>query len=572
MSRRGSLAAAILALALLAPPAFAQAAPSWQAVPMPVPPGGLFRTPVGVPGDLKFWAPNRGLMTVGGNNSVAEGIYYWDGVEWRQLATVCGGGNDARIAWAGPTEFWVIARPSLPRAQETGVALCRFKDGQVVASYSTPRSGEPDPFHRMLAATCLGPNDCWFGGVGGRDGPGQRIGAFHLHWNGSTLRSVYGPQGRAVSDLLAHGGELFESTFVGREPGDRAAPDLRDPEDAPRLIHRVSGGDVFTNDHLVPTGEFSDGRTEIRALDSDGQTAWAVGGGAVSGPALIDTFAERPPFAARLAGGAWSELTLSGPDLTTTTVFGDVAAVPGTQMAWAAVREEGAVSAEEGEARQPVVFSLGPTGETERFALEDESSPEKGAAWRVACPAANDCWLATARGYLYRWTDHAAPPAYARDTEPAFQGLITVRPNEAAEQPIPDDPPEDTSLLNAPPVELVPDGTQEELPPCTRLPSLVAGVKAKARGRTRLVVSFRLRRAARVGLVARRRGKVVARAKLRRLRPGRRSLTLRVSAKRWPTRLGFVVRGDRRPRRRCQGGGGGDSNTVTVPTSAAAHG
>lgn len=551
----------LLAIALLAIPARALAAPAWQAVPMPIPPDGLFPTPLGVPGDLSFWSPNRGLMTVGGNNSIAEGIYSWDGVEWHQLSTVCGGAGDARIAWAGPTEFWTISRPSLPRPQLPGLALCHFRDGEVVGSYSAPE-GSADPYHELLAAACRGASDCWFGGVGDKDGTGQRVGAFHLHWDGSELRTVYNPQGRAVSDLLVHGGQLFESTFVGKGPGDRSNPELGVLEAQPSLLHEVDG-ETFTNDPFVPNA-FSTGGTELRALDGDAQTAWAVGGGAVSGPALIDTFFERPPIAARLVGDVWTELTLTGADLAPEDAFADVAAVPGTDSAWAVVRP-GDVLTEGGDG-QPSVAHIDATGATELQTLEPPDAPAKGMAWRIACPAADDCWLATARGFLYRWTDLAAPPAYARDTDPAFQGTITVRPNEAAEQTVPDDPPEDDSLLLAPPVELTPEIPKDTSPPCTALPALVSGVKAKASGPRTLTVRFRLRRPARVGLVAHRGKRVVARTRPRRMRPGKRALTLRVRPDRWPTRLGFTVSGDKQPPKRCQGRAG-DPDAITTRAS-----
>jgi hypothetical protein len=558
--------------ALLATAAPAVAAPSWHAVQMPTPPGGLFPTPVGLPGDLKFWAPNRGLMTVGGNNSVAEGIYSWDGVEWHQLATVCGGGNDAKIAWAGPDEFWTIARPSLPRSQLTGIALCHFKDGAVVGSYSTPEAS-PDPYHEMMAATCLAPDNCWFGGVAGRDGSGQRVGAFHLHWTGSELHTVYDPQGRAVSDVLAFGGQLLESTFVGSRPGDRNAPELANPEDPPRLLHRIDG-ETFENDAFVPATH-ANSETEVWALDGDGQTAWAVGGGAISGPALTDAFFERPPLAAHMsAGGAWDELTLSfsGTPPAGTPTFGDVAAIPGTSSAWAAVRPDGAFAwSDDG---QPTVAHITQTGATQYETLGADTDPDKGAAWRITCPAADDCWMVTGRGYLYRWYDDAAAPAYQRDPDPAFQGTITVRPNEAAEQSIPDEPPEDDSLSLAPPVDQD-SGDDDDLPTCKALPSLVFKVKAKARGRSHLVVQFRLRSAAKVGIVARRGSRVVARTKPRRFRAGRHSLTLRVSPRRWPKKLSFKVSGDKRKRKPCKGGSGGgggggrNDNTVTTRWHAA---
>ncbi len=556
-ARRARLGRALLALALLlVAPATAPAAPTWQAVPMPVPPGGAFRTPLGQPGDLSFWSPNRGVMTVGGNNTIPEGIYAWNGQEWHPLATVCGGAN-ARIAWAGPDELWTIARPSLPRPQLPGLALCHVAGGQVVGSYSTPE-GDPDPFREMTAAACLAPDDCWFGGIGSRDGTGQRVGAFHLHWDGRQLRTVYDPQGRAVSDLLAHDGQLYESTLVGRRAGDDAEPDLQQTEAAPLLLHRIVG-EGFGSESFVPQ-TFADEGTELRALDGDDQTAWAVGGGAVSGPATATAlFAARPPLAARLDGGLWHELPTSGAGLGDRDVFADVAGVPGTDTAWVVVRGGDVLS--DGGDLQPSVARIAADGRTQLQTLETEDAPAKGAAWRIACPAADDCWMATARGYLYRLVDQAAPPSYARDDDPAFRGTITVRPNEAAAQAVPDAPPEDDSGLQPPPVQLdpplPPDGN---LPLCKPLPSLVSHVAVSVSAGPRLVVRFRLRRTVKVALVAARGGHVVAHTRLRRLRAGSRALTVRVSRARWPTRLRFRISGDHRRGRPCQR----DSGAITT--------
>jgi len=279
--------AAAIATALAPVPAGA-AEPIWRLEQPPPPAGVPFKVPLGAPGDLSFWSPNRGLLTVEGNETIPRGIFSWDGQSWHQLATVCGGpGESARIAWAGPTEFWVVSEPSLPR-RGAGLALCRFKDGQVVGSWST-RDDAADPFRQMTSAACGGPNDCWFGGVGSQDPLGERVGAFHLHWNGSDLESVYGPQGRGVSDMAFQAGELYESTLVGRSVENRTDPvDLGEPESVPRLLHTVAGGS-FANDPFEPAalpGVPADG-SELLALDSDGANLWAVGGGAASGPSEI---------------------------------------------------------------------------------------------------------------------------------------------------------------------------------------------------------------------------------------------------------------------------------------------
>jgi hypothetical protein len=272
VSRRATATlAAAVALAVLAP-ATAAAAPIWRLEQPPPPAGAPFKVPLGPPGDLKFWQANRGLLTVEGNATIPRGIYSWNGQTWHRLATVCGGpGDTARIAWAGPTEFWVVSEPSLPR-RGSGLALCRFKDGQVVGSWST-RVDAADPFRQMMSATCAGPADCWFGGVGSQDTLGERVGAFHLHWDGSQLETVYGPQGRGVSDMQFHGGELFEGTFVGRSPEDREQPvELAEPEPVPRLIHRLGPGG-FVNDPFqpAPLEEVPVDGTELLGLDSDGQ-------------------------------------------------------------------------------------------------------------------------------------------------------------------------------------------------------------------------------------------------------------------------------------------------------------
>ena len=92
------------------------AEPIWRLEQPPPPAGAPFKVPLGAPGDLQFWAPNRGLLTIEGNDTIPRGIFSWDGQSWHQLATVCGGpAETARIAWAGPTEFWVVSEPSLPR-------------------------------------------------------------------------------------------------------------------------------------------------------------------------------------------------------------------------------------------------------------------------------------------------------------------------------------------------------------------------------------------------------------------------------------------------------------------------
>jgi hypothetical protein len=410
----------------------------------------------------------------------------------------------------------------------------------------------------MLAAACNGPSDCWFGGVFGQDGAGRRSGAFHLHWDGTSLTSVYGPQGRAVSDLFVHGGTWWESTYVGPQPdGANGDATLRDPETVPALIHHINGDATFTDDPFVPLardGVPTDG-TELRALDGDATTAWAVGGGANPGGQPV----ARPPLVARLDGDGWHELQLTGDPLPSSQVLTDVAAVPGTGSAWATLSDSNGGT---GEAAQPEVVHIGADGAVTLEQLAGDADPSRGAARRVACPAANDCWLATARGYLYRLT---GAPSWTRDDDPAFQGTISQRPNEAAEQAIPDDPPQDDSGLVAPPVELQSSATPVTgSGTCPAVKALITHVKVKVRGVRRLaiVLRFRLARTARVGLTAKRHGRLVGRVKARTLTHGTHALVLPVSRRRWPTKLTFVVR-ETRAAKSCTPSS--DSNTVVTP-------
>lgn len=533
MTRKATLAlvGVVVAVAASLPAVASAATPIWRLEQPPPPEGAPFKVPLGAPGDISFWAPNRGLLTVEGNDTIPRGVFSWNGESWHQLATVCGGSGDtARIAWAGPTEFWIVSEPSKPRTGD-GLALCRFKDGQVVGSWST-RVDAADPFRQMFSATCNGPDDCWFGGVGSQDALGERVGAFHLHWDGTDLASVYGPQGRAVSDMQFHAGALYESTLVGRAPENRVDPvELATPEASPRLIHSISGA-AFANDPFLPApqpGIPSDG-AELLALDSDGTNLWAVGGGAASGPsAPAESSVARPPLAARLAAGTFQELTLSGATFGANDRLGDVAAIPGSNAAFATVVPFADRNSANSKAK---VALIQPDGTTSVTSLP-VAGAGRGSAARIDCTSATDCWLATEAGWLFHYTDGTEQPV---DTDPAFQGTIEFRPNEAAEQFVPDTPPiDDSDLFKPPPQEEEP--TEEETEPKSR-PPLIKHVKSHLEG-LRLIVTFTVTRRAKVQLLAKRHGKVVARTKARVFGPGERKLTLRLSRKHYPTGLAF---------------------------------
>ena len=65
--------------------------------------------------------------------------------------------------------------------------------------------------------------------------------------------------------------------------------------------------------------------------------------------------------------------------------------------------------------------------------------------------------MVTWAGWLFHYSDGTPLPL---DTDPAFQGTIEFRPNESAEQFIPDRlPVDDSQLFAPPPLELTPNVT-----------------------------------------------------------------------------------------------------------------
>ena len=378
----------------------------------------------------------------------------------------------------------------------------------------------------MTAAACPAPDDCWFGGIGRRGrATGERRGAFHLHWDGANLETVYAPQGRGVTDLEVHRGALWETVRVGRIPAIAPARwTCSSPSQQPRLIHRITG-DAFANDPFLPASTYvpappslpsrnrSGGGSELLALDSDGQQIWAAGGGATSGAAAANgsggaTAACRAPRGndtggrwprrrrgrSRPASGSWTSPRC-----------------PGTSTAWAAVEPFGQSANTSPRARRAACSA---DGAAEMVTLP-ASGPGRGAAAKVAFTGPNEGWMVTTAGWLFHFTDGTAQP---RNTDPAYAGTITFRPNEAAEQFIPDTPPADDSELFAPPpVEL----EQAPAPAAVkRLPALLRRIKTRLRGRT-LIVRFTLSRRARVQIIGRRKGRTVARTRARMMRPGR---------------------------------------------------
>ena len=194
-----------------------------------------------------------------------------------------------------------------------------------------------------------------------------------------------GRQGRSVSDMQFHGGELFESTLVGRSPENREDPvDLAEFESVPRLIHRYDG-DTFVNDPFEPAplvGVPADG-TELLGLDASGTELWAVGGGAASGPSA--------PPEPRSREGRWrrdwsatsfEEVPLKA-SFGSTDRFGDVAVMPGTRRS---DRDRRPLRRPPQRQQQGVVARIAGRRDDDSTRLPVAGSG-RGSAARIACPA-----------------------------------------------------------------------------------------------------------------------------------------------------------------------------------------
>jgi len=586
---------AVLALAGIAPAGAAGA--SWQLARS----GARSQVPLGQVSAISFWAPNRGLLITDGtgrdgcaetNTTVAVpcGLYAYNGTDWHLLSTVCGAtaseGRSGEIAWAGPDEFWTISdqRPVDQRSAGSNegdgdISLCHFLDGKVVASYALPLTA-PDHYQAMDAAACLSPTDCWFGGrLAEQDS--TNTGAFHLHWDGENLTEVYSPEDHAVSSMaLADEGALFESVEINPSlPGDHygsenpAHPFVLhqiDPLGSPIDFHDLFMEDGSCGLECPPLPNYETAEPESFAGLSLGgdyvapsaanpavPQLWAVAGPQASGREHLVR-----PIVLRYSEGEWWQMPAIGEELeaqlkgtgsscTTNPSacsglsgrLGGVAAEPGRPAAWVALgssdeeahldrleAEPGAGKGKEGKGR--VSVEEAPLGEAQKLG-------PRGSAGPIACPAANDCWLATSRGWLFHLTEDGADTertdGYPEDADPNFAGVITFRPADESVLQIPSiEPPSEESVsLES---RLPPPTTVQAVVSRTSKP-LVTAVSSKVLHRYTLELSFRLTVKASVQLLADRKGRSVARTARRTMKAGRHTLMLRLNPHRWPDKI-----------------------------------
>ncbi|MBJ7354212.1 MAG: hypothetical protein JHC98_05250 [Thermoleophilaceae bacterium] len=559
----GKLVGCLIAACVLfgAAASSAAAASSWSAYPLPR--TSPFEQPLGQPTSLSCWSANACVLLTVDNPYFTNGVFAFTGDTttqisgWKQYATVCGPGDggsaNARVAWAGPNEFWTLTTPSSPwnTGPNAGRGLCHFSAGQIVGSYSTIRGlvdTSNDPYQPMEAAACRSSNECWFGGAAAAMPDGTNPGTFHLRWDGSSLKSVYAPAKRGAADIEAFDGGFAESVYAGPDSKRESDPTLIDvPEYSPiQLIESgANSATGFTDGDLDPdVPGFAPEATEVLALDAGlpsdpGSILWAVGGGAASGPQkdqeidggmADDSPADTGPFiAVREAGvsNSWHQIGFPSDPEAINTRFVDVAAIPGTDQAIAAIAP--------GNSPQP---SPAPSEiarlDASAGTVAVETIGNYGSVQRVECVNADQCWAATADGRLLRYADSASP--VTANPDPAFAAQVLSRPNEVIEQALADSSTDDSLLFAPAPV------TEAEEPRAPkRLKAAVRKVTTRLRG-TRLIFGFKTIRKVRVTIQAKRRGRVVAQSRSGLLRPGRHTMVLRLNPKRWPTKIAMSVK------------------------------
>jgi hypothetical protein len=525
-----------------------------------------FPVPLGKIGDIEFFAPNRGLLVTAGNPpTIPPGVWAYNGKEWRELASVCGA-SDGRIAWAGPDEFWTVSdqRPGQTGSERPPPlednSLCHFRQSQaggpleVVGSYAS-LAFRADSYQAMHAAGCLSPGDCWFGGEllpEGEAGVKAGTGAFQLHWDGTSVSAEPYPAEHPIEDMRAFGRYLFESVRVRQQ--DHLAEG--ESPSAPSDLHLITPITVQPRFISLTPGfpRYAPGERpyalDFPHLSSDETDLWGA-----ANPVL--TPSESAPgevTVLRSSGSRWNQVLGYGTDPSGGNPFtqparaerenetiSSVGAEPGTQDAWLALTSLENSAADRSGAAPAMVARLSATGEvSERQTLPSpgEGVGLKGAADEISCPAANDCWLATTRGWLFHYAD-AAHRQLSENGDPAFSSLVTTRPPDAGIPPVvPDAPPvDDSGLLGE---IFAPSGSlpQTLLPAELRIPvPLVTRVRTRLIRGTTLELRFHLAVVARVRLLARRARRVVGQTPLRTLGAGDHALLLRLNRKSWPTKL-----------------------------------
>jgi hypothetical protein len=541
----------------------------------PPPPEGGSPIALGRVGDIEFFQPNLGLLITAGNaNAIEPGVWAYTGTGWHELAIVCGASN-GRIAWAGADEFWTVsdgrpgqspnARGELPNIEDN--TLCRFQQGSVLESFAT-LGFEADSYEHMDAAGCIDPTDCWFGGENLPEG--FPPGAFHLHWNGRTVSEEPDNEEHAVVEMRPFAGHLYESVQLlraqrGPEEEELGAPSaLHRIEPEGRVSNEGSPFERLTNEELQLRGlgiafqALRLGSDEAAVRSESGEETRAALWAAAGSSQEAEEDKEEPPLTVLRAAagktksgeweqGEWESIVNgeAGADPLPPAGHAEdrfvtaIAAEPGTGEAgsggaWIALdtRQDAANPSPSASALLAHISDTGLVSEVQEL-------PAKGAAARLVCPAAHDCWMVTTQGWLYHLAAQAERALSEYQGWP-FSHLITSRPLDASTPAVPPlSLPIDNSGLLGELTTPPPSFTETNKPSnAARVAvALLSGIHSRlVHGRT-LELRFRLAVAARVRLLALRGRRKVASTPTKTFAAGSRKLMLPLDPRSWPTKL-----------------------------------
>jgi hypothetical protein len=169
-------------------------------------------------------------------------------------------------------------------------------------------------------------------------------------------------------------------------------------------------------------------------------------------------------------------------------------------------------------------------------------APEAAA---VAISPSGELWVAGASGVIVHLVDHPSPPPTPSDG--GSSTTTTTTPTGSSTPPAAGEDTSSSEPESVPGLDIQvsePPSTDERAPakrPARRGKPLLRHVSV-TRSRRGLIITFTLRKPARVAVVARRGKRVVARTRMLRLRRGRRTLLLPYTRTKLPTKLRIVAR------------------------------
>ncbi len=540
------------------------------------------------------WVYNGSCEGQGSSASCASG--------WHELSIKCGASDPAshsavllgrgRVVWTGPDEFWTISdgRPG-QAASSNGTpppleddTLCRFAlntqthELEIADSYAS-LAFQSNSYQAMDAAACIEASDCWFGG---ELLPTPQIGTFQLHWDGRTLTAEpYLAESHSSGDMAAFEGQIFESLrlepeqpFLKKEGGVGELPALH-------VIGSEGTSQVIDGLPLLAPGEFPEA-LDFLHLSSDeprsseppyaltpesGDALWAAGGpreaprGSSEAGVTILRYSKRQysqGMGKYVEEGAprWTQVVGPCPSLAAKCeaeppklnplpgdVVNAIAAEPGTNSAWIALdSQQDAVELNPtAEASVARVSAEGSITDALQLPASGEQHSPKGAAERIVCPAAHDCWMVTNQGWLFHLSTEEERDDPDPDGDPALSGdyLITQRP---ADEGVPQETPVTLSEEEAAPEVSAPSQSEPVKAVSTEqfasvAVPLLSDLHTRLLHGTTLELSFHLSVKARVRLLAKRHATVVASTTIHTLKAGNRSLLLQLNVHRWPTKL-----------------------------------